>query len=127
MTEVQLQTSKLIFHTVKRSLGITEDINDYDEEIVEDINISFAKLSSAGVGPIQAFEITAENVNTVTWDDFDKDIINSCPEVPKLLSCYVQKSTKLLFDPPKDNAKYYDSLKELEHEYLERLRLLYNQ
>lgn len=81
-----------ILTSIKKLLGITEDYDHFDPDIIMHINSAFMILTQLGVGPSEGFIIEDE---TTTWFDFVAD--NSKIEGVK---SYVYLKVKLLFDPP---------------------------
>ena len=81
-----------ILTSIKKLLGIAEDYEHFDQDLIIHINSVLSVLTQLGVGPSQGFSIEDENA---TWDDF-------IPEDKRLSSIrsYVYMKVKLLFDPP---------------------------
>lgn len=85
-----------ILTSIKKMLGITEDYEHFDPDIIMHINSAFMILTQLGVGPIEGFFIEDE---TSLWSDF-------LPSTPRLeaVKSYVYLKVKLLFDPPSSSA-----------------------
>lgn len=85
-----------ILASIKKMLGITEEYEYFDQDIIMHINSVLMILTQLGVGPSDGFII--ENKSS-TWSDFVTDI-------SKLASVksYVYLKVKLLFDPPLSSA-----------------------
>lgn len=81
-----------ILSSTKKVLGLDDDYDVFDLDIVMHINSVFADLNQLGLGPVLGFEITG---NTETWDEF----MNGDPLLNSVKS-YVYLRAKLLFDPP---------------------------
>lgn len=81
-----------ILTSIKKMLGITEDYEHFDSDLIMHINSVFSILTQLGVGPSEGFSIKDK---TDVWSDF-------IPDDPKLESVksYVYMKVKLLFDPP---------------------------
>lgn len=81
-----------ILTSIKKLLGIAEDYEHFDQDLIIHINSVLSVLTQLGVGPSEGFSIEDENA---TWDDF-------IPEDKRLSSIrsYVYMKVKLLFDPP---------------------------
>ena len=81
-----------ILTSIKKLLGIAEDYEHFDQDLIIHINSVLSVLTQLGVGPSEGFPIEDENA---TWDDF-------IPEDKRLSSIrsYVYMKVKLLFDPP---------------------------
>lgn len=81
-----------ILTSIKKLLGITEDCEDFDQDIIVAINTTFMSLHQLGVGPSTPFFITG---NTETWDDVLQGRLDL-----NAVKTYVHLKTKLIFDPP---------------------------
>ena len=81
-----------ILTSIKKMLGITEDYEHFDSDLIMHINSVFSILTQLGVGPSEGFSIKDK---TDVWSDF-------IPDDPRLESVksYVYMKVKLLFDPP---------------------------
>ena len=62
-----------ILVSIKKLLGITEDYDYFDQDIVMHINAAFMVLTQLGIGPSEGFLITDD---TDTWSDFIDDSTN---------------------------------------------------
>lgn len=82
-----------ILNSVKKMLGIEEDYNHFNPDILIAINSTFTVLCQLGVGPDQEFSITG---SVETWNDF----FSVCDKPINLVKSYIYLKTKLLFDPP---------------------------
>ena len=87
-----------ILTSIKKLLGLTEEYEVFDADIITHINTVFLTLQQVGVGPENGFMI---NDKYALWTEFiDTD---SEPENLTLLSAvksYIYLKVKLLFDPP---------------------------
>ncbi len=86
-----------ILTSVKKYLGITEEYDVFDPDIISDINTVFTTLYQMGVGPKEApFEI---NDSSSEWSEFITG--------PKLnaVKSYMFKKVRLMFDPPNGSAQ----------------------
>lgn len=89
-----------ILDDIKKLLGLTEDDEDFDTDIIMHINDCFERLHDLGVGPNTIFQIED---NVATWGDFfGKDTVR--PRV----KTYMWKYVKRAFDPP--SGSVLDSL-----------------
>lgn len=81
-----------ILTSIKKLLGITEEYNHFDADLIMHINSAFMTLTQLGVGPEEGFSIKDDSA---IWEDF-------LPESPKLgaVKSYMYLKVKLLFDPP---------------------------
>ena len=98
-----------ILTSIKKLLGIAEDYDHFDPDIIMHINSVFMNLTQIGVGPSAGFGIEDE---TSTWADF-------VPDVTKLaaIKSYIFLKVKLLFDPPLSSSvleSYNRQIAELE-------------
>lgn len=81
-----------ILTSIKKLLGITEEYENFDQDIIMHINSAFMILNQLGVGPKSGFSI---NDKSSTWNEF-------IPEGSNLeaVKTYVHLKVKLMFDPP---------------------------
>ena len=98
-----------ILNSIKKLLGIAEDYDHFDSDIIMHINSVFATLTQLGVGPEDGFSIDDE---CAKWEDF-------LPEERMLHSVksYMFMKVKLMFDPPLSSAVIEctkEQIKELE-------------
>lgn len=97
-----------ILLTTKKALGLAEDYNVFDQDIIMHINSVFSNLATLGIGPEVGFEIEDE---TKTWNDFTSDVrLNS-------VKSYTYLKVRLMFDPPTTSFvlnAIQEQLKELE-------------
>ena len=84
-----------ILTSIKKLLGITEEYEHFDPDIIMHINSAFMILNQLGVGPEEGFSIKDKSS---TWSGFLSD---SNLEAVKT---YVYLKVKLLFDPPLSSA-----------------------
>lgn len=103
-----------ILTSVKKMLGIPEDYEHFDADIVMHINSVFMILTQLGVGPAEGFTIMDEDA---IWSDFiqDKKTIES-------VKSYMYLKVRLLFDPPLSSA-VLDSMNRLISELEWRLNV----
>lgn len=85
-----------ILTSIKKLLGIPEDYEHFDQDIIIHINSVFMILNQLGVGSTEGFTITDK---TAVWSDFISD--NKKFESVKT---YVYMKVRLLFDPPLSSA-----------------------
>lgn len=86
-----------ILTSIKKLLGITEEYEHFDVDLIMHINSVFMILTQIGVGPEEGFAITGK---TETWDKF---LPENGPKLEAVKS-YVYLKVKLLFDPPLASA-----------------------
>jgi hypothetical protein len=81
-----------ILKSTKKILGIADDYDVFDLDIITHINTAFSTLTQLGVGPIEGFMIEGENE---VWTDFIMDDIEY-----NSVRSYVFLKVRQLFDPP---------------------------
>lgn len=81
-----------ILTSIKKLLGIVEEDEHFDPDLIMHINSVFMILTQLGVGPSNGFTISD---SSSIWSDFIPDLKNYEP-----VKSYVYLKTKLLFDPP---------------------------
>lgn len=101
--------SESILTSIKKLLGIAEDYNFFDADIIMDINTVLMILHQMGVGP--STPMTIEDASK-TWSDFleDKNDIEA-------VKTYIALKVRLMFDPPQNSAHINainENIKELE-------------
>ena len=100
-----------ILTSIKKLLGIEEEYEQFDPDIIMHINTVFALLKRMGVGPSKGFSIQDAEM---TWNDFMGTDPDSILESVKT---YIYLKVKLIFDPPNSSAvmeAIKDNIKELE-------------
>lgn len=85
-----------ILNSVKKMLGITEDYDHFDKDIIMHINSVFLNLTQIGVGPEEGFFIEDD---ITEWTDFIGDVAQL-----QAVKSYMYLKVKLLFDPPLNGA-----------------------
>lgn len=96
-----------ILTSIKKLLGITEEYEHFDADIILNINTVLNILTQMGVGPAEGFQIEDK---TAVWSDFiDNKRLN-------MVKTYVYLKVRLIFDPPSGTATeaINNQLKELE-------------
>ena len=81
-----------ILTSIKKLLGITEEYENFDQDIIMHINSAFMILNQLGVGPKSGFSISDKSS---TWDEFIPESSNL-----EAVKTYVYLKVKLMFDPP---------------------------
>lgn len=81
-----------ILTSIKKLLGITEEYEQFDPDIIIHINSVFLTLAEIGVGPVGGFYISDA---TATWDDFipNNDLLVNA------VKSYMYLKVRMLFDP----------------------------
>lgn len=85
-----------ILNSVKKMLGIVEEYEHFDTDLIMHINSVFTILTQLGVGPSGGFMIEDD---ATTWDEFLSDTAKMM-----LIKSYMFLKVKLLFDPPLGTA-----------------------
>lgn len=85
-----------ILTSIKKLLGIAEEYEHFDPDIIMHINSVLSILTQLGVGPSEGFRIED---SSATWVDFVGDSINY-----ESVKTYMHLKVKLLFDPPLSSA-----------------------
>lgn len=98
-----------ILLSIKKLLGISEDYDHFDSDIIMHINSVFAILTQIGVGPQKGFSINDESEK---WEDFlsEDKMLHS-------VKSYMYMKVKMMFDPPLSSAAIEcmkEQIKELE-------------
>lgn len=104
-----------ILTSIKLLLGMTEDYDPFDPQIIMHINSVLAILRQLGVGPAKGFRIEDDSA---TWADFipmETDDITW-----DAVKTYVYAKVRLIFDPPASSA-HIEALKEIAKEFEWRL------
>ena len=85
-----------ILTSIKKLLGIEEEYEHFDPNIVMCINSAFTVLTQLGVGPSNGFSISDKNSK---WSDFVEDMSKI-----EAVKTYVHMRVRLLFDPPTNSS-----------------------
>lgn len=80
-----------ILTSTKKRLGLTEENEQFDEDVIMDINTVLNILTQMGVGPQDGFSIADKNSK---WDDF----LQKDSQLLQMIKTYVFLRVKLLFD-----------------------------
>lgn len=81
-----------ILTSIKKMLGIVEEYEHFDADLIMHINSVLSILTQLGVGPSEGFSIADK---TTTWSEFlpaNKNL--------ESVKTYVYMKVKLIFDPP---------------------------
>ena len=103
-----------ILTSIKKMLGITEEYEHFDADLIMHINSVFMILNQLGVGSSDGFVISG---NDEKWLDFLQDDSRL-----ELVKSYMYLKVKLLFDPPLGSA-VIDSINRLINEFEWRLNV----
>lgn len=85
-----------ILTSIKKLLGIAEEYEHFDSDLIMHINSVFVILTQLGVGPSEGFTIEDD---LATWNDYIGDDTRY-----EMVKSYVHLKVKLLFDPPLSTA-----------------------
>lgn len=119
-----------ILTSIKKMLGITEEYEHFDQDLIIHINSVLMVLTQIGVGPSDGFSIIDK---TATWNDFlnsqstvvtwtgEQNINNKLG----LIQSYVYSKVKLSFDPPQ-NSFLVDSMNKIINEQEWRLNVMFD-
>lgn len=81
-----------ILTSIKDQLGIMEEQEDFNSQLIMHINTVFSVLTQMGVGPAEGFFIEDDEA---TWDDYIDDV-----PVLRMVRTYIYLKVKLIFDSP---------------------------
>ena len=104
-----------ILTSIKKLLGIEENYEHFDPDIIMHINSVLAILVQLGVGPSEGFSISGKDA---TWTDFLGDDLTNLEGV----KTYIYMKVRLIFDPPATSAAI-DSMNRLVNEFEWRLNV----
>ena len=85
-----------ILTSIKKMLGIAEEYEHFDQDLIMHINSVFAILTQLVVGPSEGFNIVDDSA---IWEDFIPESNTLAP-----IKSYMYLKVKLLFDPPLSSA-----------------------
>ena len=85
-----------ILISIKLLLGISEDDDAFDTQLIMHINTVLSILTQIGVGPAEGFMIEDEDTS---WEDFIPNAANY-----SAVKTYMGHKVRLLFDPPTSSS-----------------------
>ena len=90
--EVNISNNDSILTSIKKLMGLTEEYDAFDQDILILINSIFFELEQIGVKAKEGFVLSDK---TAVWSDYSDDdrLLNA-------LKPYIYMKTKLTFDPP---------------------------
>ncbi len=103
-----------ILTSIKKLLGIAEEYDHFDPDIIMHINSVFMILNQLGVGPETCFQIEDE---LATWADFLDD-----PTRLPMVKSYMGHKVRLLFDPP-SSSTHMNAITQMINEFEWRLNV----
>lgn len=109
-----MENMESILTSIKKLLGIAEEYEHYDADLIMHINSVFMILRQLGVGPAEGFRIDDDSA---TWDEFTSDAVEL-----ELVKSYMQLRVKLLFDPPLSSS-VMESMNRMINEFEWRLNV----
>ena len=98
-----------ILTSIKKLLGITEEYEHFDQDIIIHINTALMILTQLGVGPSEGFFIKDKYA---LWSDFITDV-----KTLEAVKSYIYLKVRMLFDPPTSSSlmnAMEQNMKELE-------------
>lgn len=128
-----------ILNEIKKMLGLTEEYQHFDQDIIIHINTALSTLIQIGLPANKNFVlVNAEQ----TWSDYITQKSESHDDSPirlalkkmtnttdncniGMIKSYVYMKTKLVFDPPQ-NSFAIDSIKAMLSEYESRINIEYD-
>ena len=84
-----------ILTSIKKQLGIAEEYEHFDADLIMHINTVFTVLNQLGVGPSEGFTIKDKND---LWEDYTAG--NNLESI----KTYIALKVGLIFDPPLSSA-----------------------
>lgn len=104
-----------ILTTTKRTLGLAEDYEVFDQEIIVHINSALGTLNQVGVGPEDGFMIEDKDA---TWEEF----LGTDPRLNSAKS-YIYVCVRLLFDSSSMTGPLLNSYEKMKLEWEWRLQV----
>lgn len=90
--ETTFDKTASILNTVKKSCGLTDEYDAFDQDILVLINSAILDLSQNGIGPKEGFTVSDA---VASWNDFVGDFSNA-----GAVANYISLKVRILFDPP---------------------------
>lgn len=94
--ETKPMEQQSILTSTKKLLGIQEEYEHFDTDIIIYINSALSILTQLGIGPPTGFIVSDKSA---TWDNFTSD-----DKKISLIKPYVLNKVKMMFDPPQSSA-----------------------
>ena len=85
-----------VLTSIKKLLGITEEYDQFDQDLIIHINAVLMVLTQIGVGPSNGMIIKD---SSTTWNDILSDTSNI-----EAVKTYVYLKVKMIFDPPSSSS-----------------------
>lgn len=86
-----------ILTSIKKLLGIPEDVTEFDMDIIMCINTVFASLNQMGIGPTVCYSIESKDNK---WSEFIGTRKDMAP-----VKTYIWLKVRTLFDPPNNQVQ----------------------
>src|SRR5689334_24572516 len=102
-----------ILSSTKKVLGLADNYEIFDPDIIIHINSVFSTLNQLGIGPTDGYSIEDK---TAKWSDYQ-----TSPKIIRMLKTYMNLRVKMLFDPPTTSFlidAYNHQIQEHEHRLL---------
>lgn len=93
-----------ILNSIKKSLGLAWDYDEFDDELIMHINSVFLTLNQLGAGPKKVYSIKDA---TSVWSEFDEGNVDL-----EAVKTFIFLNVRLIFDPPA-NSFVVDSYKKM--------------
>lgn len=103
-----------VLTSIKKLLGITEEYDQFDQDLIIHINTVLMVLTQIGVGPSDGMIIKD---SSTTWNDILSDTSNI-----EAVKTYVYLKVKMIFDPP-SSSSVSDAMNRAINEYEWRLNI----
>lgn len=110
-----IKLEESILTSVKKLLGLTEENEEFDLDIMMHINGAITILTQIGVGPSDGFIVTSKSDSYADWLGDTKQLQN--------VKLYLYWKTRLSFDPPTQSS-VIECMKEMIREAECRFRYL---
>lgn len=103
--------SNAILKDIKKMIGPSEIYDQFNTDLIININSVFTILQQMGVGPKTGFAITT---GEETWDDFIEGIEES--NIFQMVKSYMYLKVRMQFDPPTGSvaSAFQEQIKEYE-------------
>lgn len=84
-----------ILSCVRKRAGLSDQLHDFDVDLIMEINTALNVLTQLGIGPARGFRISGEDETWVDWLGEENDD----PRY-EMAKDYIAKRVRLKFDPP---------------------------
>lgn len=111
---ISITDTNNILSCIKKMSGIYDENNDFDPDIITNINTVFGILHQLNIGPANGFSLFD---GSETWDQFLED-----GPTLNIVKTYISSKVRMVFDPPTIGC-VMDALKNTINELEWRLRI----